>query len=97
MEKTNNKFKPGDKVYLKPKNWSGLSCYIRATVQEPSDNVGYLLKAFKEDCRGIWMFNFWDHEMLPRFNKSKKKFEGYPEESGLLQRSKKLNLKECND
>ena len=78
--KTNIKFKPGDKVYLRPKKWSRTEYYIRATIQEPSENVGYLLKAFSEDCPGIHMFNYWDDEILPRVGKRKKKFEGYTEE-----------------
>jgi hypothetical protein len=66
----NKKYKVGDKVYVHPGESSRV-CYIRATITELDDGVfgGYELRAFEQDLPGIFMFNVWDDELLPRDSK----------------------------
>lgn len=71
---TTDKFKVGDKVYVDPgKPTFAFKNYIRATVTEvTTDGWGYHLRAFEQDLPGIYMFNIWDKDLLPRTNKSNK-------------------------
>jgi len=70
---TTNKFKVGDKVYVKPGEFSLIKDYIRATVTETGDpKWGYHLRAFTQDLPGIFMFNMWDKDLIPRTGKKKK-------------------------
>lgn len=70
---TTNNFNVGDKVYVKPSEHSIFDNCIRATVTEIStDGWGYHLRAFKKDLPGIFMFNMWDKDLLPRTGKANK-------------------------
>ena len=73
--KTNTQYKVGDKVYVHPcigEESSFFKYYIRATITDLDERFGYLLRAFKEDLPGIYMFNIWDVDLLPRSDKSNK-------------------------
>lgn len=72
---TTVKYKPGDKVYVIPSE-RGMSIFphcIRATVTGISKDskTGYDLRAFASDLPGIFMFNIWDKDLLPRVGKAK--------------------------
>ncbi len=68
-----NDFKVGDKVYVDPGDTFVFKNYIRATVTEVStDGWGYHLRAFQQDFPGIYMFNQWDKDLLPRTGKANK-------------------------
>jgi hypothetical protein len=85
--RTNENFKPGDHVYVIPdtntrdyyrqhepnsKKTKEKLHYIRATVTDlDENNQGYNLRAFAADCRGIYMFNQWDRDLIPREGKLK--------------------------
>lgn len=70
---TTKNFKVGDKVYVHPgRPTVAFTNYIRATVTEINGEWGYHLRAFKQDLPGIFMFNIWDKDLLPRTNKSNK-------------------------
>jgi len=71
---TTNKFKPGDKVYVDPgKPADVFKNYVRATVTEICPRWGYHLRAFEKDLPGIYMFNIWDKDLIPRTDKRNKK------------------------
>lgn len=68
---TTDKFKVGDKVYVVPTSETPCDTCIRAVVTEVStDGWGYHLRAFKSDLPGIYMFNIWDKDLVPRKNKT---------------------------
>lgn len=69
--KTANSFKRGDKVYIYPGKCNHFTHYIRATVVDVDDK-GYLLKSFQQDLPGIWTFNVWDIDLIPRTSKAKR-------------------------
>ena len=69
---TTKKFKVGDKVYVQPDKDSRIESCIRSTIIAIRADMGYMLKAFQTDLPGIWMFNIWDKDLLPRKDKSKK-------------------------
>ena len=52
--------------------------YIRAIITE-IDNTGwgYQLRAFQQDLPGIYMYNVWDVDLIPR--KNGKKYENRDE------------------
>jgi len=72
------KFKIGQKVYVDPrgpeKNYTMFKNYFRAIVTGV-DESGYSLKAFKQDCPGIWMGNVTEDCLLYRKDKSNKKLD----------------------
>lgn len=77
---TTNNFKVGDRVYVKPSEPVVFRDFIRARVTEIStDGWGYHLRAFTQDLPGIFMFNQWDKDLIPRTSK-KRKF--LPDDSG---------------
>ena len=64
-------FKVGDKVYVNPGNRveggeEHFECYIRAKITGIDEKQGYLLKAFKQDLPGVYMYNIWDKDLIPR-------------------------------
>lgn len=70
---TTNDFKVGDKVYVKPSEPAIFRDFIRARVTEIStDGWGYHLRAFTQDLPGIFMFNQWDKDLIPRDSKKRK-------------------------
>lgn len=70
---TTNNFKVGDKVYVRPSEHSTFPNCIRATVTEVGDpKWGYHLRAFRQDLPGIFMFNMWDKDLIPRIGKANK-------------------------
>ena len=73
--KTTSNFKVGDKVYVVPgRPTFAFTHYIRATITEVGqDGWGYRLRTFLKDLPGIYMFNIWDEDLLPRTDKSQKK------------------------
>jgi hypothetical protein len=63
---TTDKFKVGDKVYV-VSGWPCETYHIRATVTEVStDGWGYHLRAFRQDLPGLFLFNIWDKDLIPR-------------------------------
>lgn len=68
---TTNNFKAGDKVHVLPSESSFFPYCIRATVTGISEKSGYDLRAFESDLPGIYMFNIWDKDLLPRVGKAK--------------------------
>jgi hypothetical protein len=74
--RTTNRFKVGDKVYVHPSSsFTLLENCIRATITDISENNGYLLRAFKQDLPGIYMFNVYDYQLELRVGKSIKKID----------------------
>ena len=70
---TTKNFNVGDKVYFVPNTFTLMKNCIRATVTEVNDDGwGYRLQAFKSDLPGIYMFNIWDSDLLPRVGKKNK-------------------------
>lgn len=70
---TTKNFKVGDKVYVVPLTFTTCKTCIRATVTKVNDNgLGYLLRAFESDLPGIYMFNMWDKDLVPRVGKKNK-------------------------
>lgn len=69
---TTNKFKVGDKVYVNPGRFCTCKNYIRATITEVTSDWGYHLRTFVQDLPGLFMFNIWDKDLLPRTNKKNK-------------------------
>lgn len=70
---TTNNFKVGDKVYVVPLTPTIIPHCIRAVVTEIStDGWGYRLRAFRQDLPGIYMFNIWDKDLIPRVGKANK-------------------------
>jgi hypothetical protein len=71
---TTDKFKVGDKVYVGSDSPNSVfKNYIRATITEiDKGKWGYHLRAFKQDLPGIYMFNIWDKDLLPRTDKANK-------------------------
>lgn len=71
--RTTNNFKVGDRVYVVPLEDSRRSEFkncIRAIVTEVgNDEWGYRLRAFRQDLPGIYMYNMWDKELIPRTGK----------------------------
>jgi len=72
-------FKIGDKVYVHPGEGSySFKHYLRATIDDigncyiPNIPKCYLLRAFKQDLPGLYMFNIWDCDLIPRKDKSNK-------------------------
>lgn len=70
---TTNNFKPGDKVHVVPSDpeSSFFPYCIRATVTGISEKSGYDLRAFQSDLPGIYMFNIWDKDLVPRIGKAR--------------------------
>jgi len=78
---TTNNFKVGDKVYVKPREPVLFRDFIRATVTEAGDpKWGYHLRAFRKDLPGIFMFNMWDKDLIPRTNMKRKFLPDGPED-----------------
>ncbi len=68
---TTKNFKVGDKVYIVPLTTTFFPNCVRATVMEVGDDGwGYRLRAFESDCPGIWMFDQWDKDLVPRTSKA---------------------------
>ncbi len=67
---TTKNFKVGDKVYVVPLTHTLMETCIRARVIEVgNDGWGYRLRAFENDLPGIYMFNMWDKDLIPRVGK----------------------------
>ena len=67
---TTSKFQVGDKVHVLPTGPTRMKTCIRATITEVgSDGWGYRLRAFKRDLPGIYLFNIWDFELVPRLDR----------------------------
>lgn len=76
-EKTNQKFKVGDKVHVHAGEYTETyKHYIRATITGIDEKMGYLLRAFEKDLPGIYMFNVWDSQLVYRTGKARKLFTG---------------------
>lgn len=65
-DRTTNKFKVGDKVYVFSGKDPSSDYVIRAIITSIEDSSGYNLRAFKKDLPGIYMFNIWDYDLVPR-------------------------------
>ena len=74
-QRTTLVFNVGDKVHVLSDD--PRSTYnIRAIVTEVSnDGWGYRLRAFLKDLPGIYMFNMWDQELVPRTGKERLPFK----------------------
>lgn len=85
---TTNNFKVGDRVYVKPGEFSCLKDFIRARVTEVGDDKwGYHLRAFTQDLPGIFMFNIWDKDLIPRTSKKRKFLPNGPDKNEVGQES----------
>lgn len=72
---TNLLYKVGDNVHVRsddPRSTHN----IRAVVTKVTTNgLGYMLRAFQQDLPGIYMFNMWDRELVPRTGKARLPFK----------------------
>lgn len=68
-ERTLLKFKVGDKVHVLPQWPTSMHYCIRAVITDVDDC--YHLKAFLQDLPGVWMFNIYDKDLIPRINKKR--------------------------
>lgn len=83
------KFKKGDWVYVCPERpVCSITHFIRAIITEddPDPEWGYRLRAFKQDLPGIWMFNIWDQDLMPRTSKAMLKIPDDYNEQGREER-----------